>query len=107
MANNVRATLYVDERARDELGQLVGEMTPWREVWCEATYSGGSRRTYAGRLVSEHQVVLTTWWREGIEQVSFVALADGKLHEVIDVVPEGRRHKVHIIYLNDERSYGE
>lgn len=104
---DIRAMLYLDLRERDALGQPVGQMTPWREVWCEATYSGGSRRTYAGRLVSEYQVVLTTWWREGIEQCSFVALDDGKLHEIVDIVPEGRRHKVHIIFTKDDHGYGE
>lgn len=106
MAYNVKAELYVDDRIRDDFGQLIGDPTLWHTVWCEATYSGGSRRSYAGRLVSENGVVLTTRWREGIEQCAF-AKVDGVMHVIDSITPEGRRYKVHISYTDDRISYGD
>lgn len=106
MAYNVLAKLYIDNRKRDDFGQSVGEPALWRAVWCEATYSGGSRKSYAGRLVSEYGVVLTARWREGIEQCSFVEV-DGVMHVIDSIVPEGRKYKVHITYGNDGIDHGE
>lgn len=105
MAYNVQATLFIDDRQRDSYGELVGEPTPWRSVWCEATYSGGSRKSYAGRLVMDNGVVLTTRWREGIEHCAFVEV-DGQMHAIDSITPEGRKYKVHISYT-DGNSYGE
>jgi hypothetical protein len=106
MAYDVRCKLYTKQTERDALGHPTGVPPLWRVVWCTATYSGGSRKTYAGRVVGEHQVVLTTHWREGIEQCRFVEF-DGKRRAIVDVVPEGRRRLVHIITFTDDVGYGE
>lgn len=106
MAYNVLAKFYVDDRQRDDYGQVVGDPTLWRAVWCEATYSGGSRKSYAGRLASEYAVVLTTRWREGIEKCAFVEV-DGEMHVIDSIVPEGRKFKVHITYGKDGIDYGD
>lgn len=106
MDYNLRATLYVDDRSVDDYGQPVGEPTAWRTVWCEATYAGGSRKTYAGRLAREHSVVLTTHWRNGIESCAFVEVA-GKRYPIESIVPEGRQRKVHITYVDDGIGHGE
>lgn len=105
MAYNVKATLLIDNRRRDSYGELVGEPTPWRDVWCEATYSGGSRQSYAGRLVMDNGVVLTTRWRHGIERCAFVKV-EGVMHAIDSITPEGRRYKVHISYT-DGNGYGK
>ena len=105
MAYNTLAALFLDNRERDDYGQPVGDLTLWGKVWCEATYAGGSRRTYAGRLASEHTVVLTTRWRDGIEKCAFVKVND-ILHPIVAIVPEGRRYKVHITYIEDDIGYG-
>lgn len=105
MAYDVKATLYVDDRERDDYGQPVGDPSEFGVVWCEATYSGGSRKTYAGRLAAEHTVVLTTRWRHGIENCAFVKV-DDILHPITGIVPEGRRYKIHITYVEDEIGYG-
>lgn len=89
----------------DAYGQATGVGELWGTVWCEATYSGGSRRTHAGRLVGEHQVALTTHWREGIDRCRF-ATFDGMTRPIVDVVPEGRRKRVHILTYIDGQSYG-
>jgi len=105
MANyNIKASLYLGG-AVDAYGSAAAVGSLWGEVWCEATYSGGSRRTQAGRLVGEHQVVLTTHWRQGIEQARYVNF-DGMIHPIVDVIPEGRRRRVHIITYADDQSYG-
>jgi hypothetical protein len=106
MAYNVHAKLYIDNRKQDDFGQMVGEPSLWRDVWCEATYSGGSRKSYAGRLVADYGVVLTTRWREGIEQCAFVEV-DGEMHVIDSIVPEGRKYKVHIAYGKDGIDYGD
>lgn len=106
MAYNIKAILYVDDRAQDDYGQPVGEPTAWRSVWCEVTRAGGSRKTYAGRLAREHSVVLTTHWREGIESCAFVEVA-GKRYPIESIVPEGRMRKVHITYVDDGIGYGK
>lgn len=106
MANyNVKCKLFLAPTEQDALGQVTGDPIFWKTVWCEATASGGSRRTYAGRLAGEYQVVLTTYWREGIEKCRFVEF-DGKRRSIVDIVPEGRRKKVHIITYTDDRGYG-
>lgn len=106
MAHDIKVTLYTSSMRQDALGQPTGEPIRWRDVWCEATYSGGSRKTYAGRLVSEYQVVLSTRWRDGIESCRFVEV-DGRRYVIDSIVPEGRRYKAHIIYINDGRGYEE
>ena len=105
MSYDVKVKLYTEQTERNDLGELVGEPPLWRIVWCSATYSGGSRKTYAGRVVGEHQVVLTTHWREGIELCRFVEF-DGKRRVISDIVPEGRRRLVHIITFTDDVGYG-
>jgi head-tail adaptor len=105
MAYDVKATLYVDDRERDAYGQPVGEPSEFGVVWCEATYSGGSRRSYAGRLAAEHTVVLTTRWRQGIEKCAFVEV-NGIRHVITSIVPEGRRYKIHLTYVDDDIDYG-
>lgn len=106
MAYDIRTKLYTGQTERNDLGELVGEPPLWRIVWCSATYSGGSRKTYAGRVVGEHQVVLTTHWREGIEECRFVEF-NGIRRAIVDIVPEGRRRLVHIITFTDDVGYGE
>lgn len=106
MAFDTKCSLYTALVERDSFGHPKGEPPLWRIVWCEATYSGGSRKTYAGRVVGEHQVVLTTYWREGIEECRFVEFR-GKRRAIIDVIPEGRRRLAHIVCFDDETSYGE
>lgn len=106
MAYDVRCKLYTEQVERDTFGAPTGEPPLWRVVWCSATYSGGSRKTYAGRVVGEHQVVMTTHWREGIEKCRFIEF-DGIRRSIVDVVPEGRRHMVHIITYTDDVGHGE
>ena len=106
MAYDVKCTHYTEQTERAAYGQLTGEPPLWRVVWCSATYSGGSRKTYAGRVVGEHQVVLTTHWREGIEKCRFVEF-DGMRRAIVEVVPEGRRHLGHIVTFTDDVGYGE
>lgn len=106
MSYDVKAKLYTELTERDAFGQPTGQPPLWREVYCSATYSGGSRKTYAGRIVGEHQVVLTTHWREGIDKCRFVEF-DGIRRAIMDVVPEGRRHLVHIVTFTDDMSHGE
>lgn len=105
MARNIKALLYY---ASNEVNDLGEELAPvlWRRVWCEATYSGGSRRIYAGRIVGEHQVVYTTLWRDGIEKCRYIEV-DGIMRAVVDVIPEGRKHKAHIVTFIDDAGYGE
>lgn len=105
MAYDVKATLYIDDRERDAYGQPVGDLKEFGVVWCEPTYSGGSRRSYAGRLVTEHTVVLTTRWRKDIDKCAFVEV-DGIKHVIAGIVPEGRRYKVHITYADGDIDYG-
>lgn len=105
MSYDVKVKLYTEQTERNDLGELVGEPPLWRVVYCSATYSGGSRKTYAGRIVGEHQVVLTTHWREGIEECRFVEF-NGKRRVISDIVPEGRRRLVHIITFTDDTGYG-
>lgn len=106
MAYDVRCKLYTAQVERDAYGQPTGEPPLWRIVFCTATYSGGSRKTYAGRVVGEHQVVMTTHWREGIEKCRFIEF-DGIRRAIVDVVPEGRRQMVHIITYTDDVGNGE
>lgn len=106
MAFDIKCNLYTALVERDGYGHPSGEPPLWRSVWCAATYSGGSRKTYAGRVVGEHQVVLTTYWREGIEACRFVEF-DGKRRAIVDVIPEGRRRLVHIVTFTDDVGYGE
>ena len=106
MAYDVRCKLFGELVERNDLGELVGEPPLWRIVWASATYSGGSRKTYAGRIVGEHQVVLTTHWREGIDRCRFIEF-DGIRRTIVDIVPEGRRRLVHIITFTDDVGYGE
>jgi hypothetical protein len=49
---------------------------------------------------------MTTHWREGIEKCRFIEF-DGIRRAIVDVVPEGRRHMVHIITYTDDVGYGE
>ena len=106
MSYDVKVKLYTERTERNDLGELVGEPPLWREVYCSATYSGGSRRTYAGRIVGEHNVVLTTHWRDGIDKCRFVEF-DGVRRAIIDIVPEGRKRLAHISTFTDDVSYGE
>lgn len=106
MAYSTQVTLYTASEERDVLGQPIDNPQVWRTVWCEATHSGGSRRTYAGRIVNEHQVVLTTHWRDGIEQCRFAEF-DGSRRIIQAIAPEGRKRKVHIVVDYDGYSYGE
>jgi hypothetical protein len=106
MAYDVRCKLYTEQVERDTFGAPTGEPPLWRVVWCSETYSGGARKTYAGRVVGEHQVVMTTHWREGIEKCRLIEF-DGIRRAIVDVVPEGRRHMVHIITYTDDVGYGE
>lgn len=105
MNYDVRVTLYLDQIERNAIGELVGKPQVWGDVYCSATYSGGSRKTYAGRIVGEHQVVLTTRWQNGIEQCRFVEF-DGIRRAIVDIIPEGRRRLVHIITFTDDVGYG-
>lgn len=105
MAYNVKALLYYASTEANERGEAL-EPTPWKRVWCEATYSGGSRRVYAGRIVGEHQVVYTTYWRDGIDKCRFIEV-DGVRRAIVDVIPEGRKRRAHIVTFIDDVSYGE
>lgn len=104
MAYNIKVRLFTAPTAQDAVGQVTGDPVPWGTVWCEATTSGGSRRTYAGRLVGEYQMVLTTYWRKGIEACRY-AEVEGKMLAIADVVPEGHRKRVHIIASVDDHGY--
>lgn len=109
MAADTKVMLCTISQVRDEYGQVVGDPIPWRECYCEVTRTGGSMRTFAGRLASEYSMVLTTYWQEGIESIRFVEV-DGKLLSVDDVVPETRpgRHKMaHIVTQMRDKSYGD
>lgn len=82
---------------QDAAGEASGEPILWRDdVWATATFSGGSRRTFAGRLVTEHGAVLTTHWRPGIDLCRHVKF-EGKMYPIDEVVPEGWRKWAHII----------
>lgn len=106
MATDTKVMLYTSTVTQNELGESIDTPTLWRTVWCQATASGGSRRTYAGRIVGEHHVVLTTHWRDGIDKCRFVEF-DGLLRPIIDVVAEGRKRKAHILTFTSDTSYGE
>lgn len=105
MNYDVRVTLYLEQTKRNAIGELVGEPRVWGDVYCSATYSGGSRKTYAGRIVGEHQVVLTTRWQRDIEKCRFVEF-DGIRRVIVDIIPEGRRRLVHIVTVTPDVSYG-
>lgn len=105
MNYDVKVALYLGQRERNAIGELVGEPRMLCVVYCSATYSGGSRKTYAGRIVGEHQVVLTTRWQKSIEQCRFVEF-DGIRRAIVDIIPEGRRRLVHIVTVTPDVSYG-
>ena len=109
MARNVRVQLYLANPEQDAYGQTTGEPIAWKAVYAEATYSGGSLRTVAGRLASEHGVVLSTYWIDGIDKCRYAEF-HGERRAIFDVVPErrpGQRAKAHIITSYGEQSYGE
>lgn len=106
MAGKVKARLYLPATQRDSNGEVVGEPLLWREVWCEMTTSGGSRRTYAGRLVTEHSVVLSTNWLPRIDECTLVEF-EGRRRPIDDVVPEGFRRRAHIITTMTDHDYGD
>lgn len=105
MNYDVKVTLFLEQTERNAIGELVGKPRAWGDLYCSATYSGGSRKTYAGRIVGEHQVVLTTRWQSGIEQCRFVEFA-GIRRAIVDIIPEGRRRLVHIVTVTPDVSYG-
>jgi hypothetical protein len=94
MAGTVKIRLFLPNTERNALGEA-GAPILWREVWAEPTESGGSRRTYAGRLSSEYTLVLTTYWREGIEKCTHVE-HEGRMRPINAIIREGFRRKVHI-----------
>lgn len=96
MAYKYPITLFKAPTEQDAHGEVTGKPILWRETWAAATMSGGSRRTMAGRLASEHGVVLTTHWMPTIEECRWV-LYEGAMRPIIDVVPEGYRKSVHVI----------
>ena len=96
MALNALITLFLPNRQVDELGEQSSTPVEWRKMWATPTASGGSRKTYAGRLVSEHRVVLSTRWIAGIEACTEVEY-EGKRRPIESIVPEGFSKKVHII----------
>lgn len=104
---NIKVKLYTQRIEQDALGQMVEAPEHWRDLWCEPTYSGGSLKTFAGRLASEHQVVLTTHWRRNIDKCRYVN-HDGDIHPIDDVVMElrnGMQPLAHII--TSTTRYGE
>jgi hypothetical protein len=105
MAGKYKITLYTANTKQDVTGEVTRDPIMWRDVWAEATFSGGSRRTFAGRLVTEHTAVLTTHWLPGIEVCRHVRF-DGKMYPIDDVVPEGFRRKVHIVIAVTESDIG-
>lgn len=94
MVAKAKIRLFLPNPKRNALGEA-GAPILWREVWAEPTESGGSRRTYAGRLASEYTLVLTTYWREGIERCTHVEY-EGRLRPIDAIVKEGFRRWVHI-----------
>lgn len=94
MVAKAKIRLFLPNQKRNALGEA-GDPILWREVWAEPTESGGSRRTYAGRLASEYSLVLTTHWREGIEKCTHVEY-EGRLRPIDAIVKEGFRRWVHI-----------
>ena len=108
MAANIKVILCLPPKARDEYGQVMGWPIPWRQCYCEVTRSGGSMRTFAGRLASEYSMVLSTLWQPGIEEIRYVDI-NGKVLAVDDIVPECRpgRHKMaHIVTQMRDMGYG-
>lgn len=109
MARNVRIQLYLANMAQDAYGQTTEEPIPWRAVYAEATYSGGSLRTVAGRLAGEHGAVFSTLWMPGIDQCRYVEVG-GVMRSIADIVPEhrpGQHRKAHIVTSIGEHSYEE
>lgn len=106
MAYDIPVTLYAGSTRVDQYGRAEGKPPVWKQVYCSATYSGGSRKTYAGRVVSEHQVVLTTYWRDGIDMCRFCEFG-GLLREIVDVIPEGRKKLAHIVTYTTDAGYGQ
>lgn len=99
MATNTRVILYTEAEVQDSLGDIIATPEEWRTLCCEATYSGGSLRTFAGRLVGAGQVVLTTPWRRGIDRCRYAKVND-TLYRIEDVVLEyrsGQQPQAHII----------
>ena len=105
MAGKVKIRLFLASPQRDANGEAVGEPLLWREVWADLTTSGGGRRTYAGRLATEHNVVLSTHWLPGIDTCELVEF-NGRRRPIDDVVSEDRR-RAHIITTMTDRDYGE
>lgn len=99
MAGKVKIKLFMPSTERDALGEVVGEPKLWREVWAEPTESGGSRRTYAGRLASEHTLVLTTHWLPDITLCTEVE-HEGRRRPIDAIISEGFRRKVHITLID-------
>lgn len=95
MAGKAHIKLFLPNTERNALGEVEADPIFWREVWAEPTESGGSRRTYAGRLASEHMLVLTTHWLPGIERCTNVEY-EGRMRPIDSIVHEGFRRKVHI-----------
>lgn len=91
--------LYTEAEVQDSLGAVIAQPEEWRVVFCDTTYSGGSLRTFAGRLVGAGQVVLTTPWRRGIDRCRYAKFND-TLYRIEEVVPEnrsGHQPNAHII----------
>lgn len=95
----LKVELFTADNTQDALGDVVDAPKKWRSVFAEATYSGGSLRTYAGRLVGAHQVVLSTPWQRRIDDCRFAKFND-VLYPIEDVVMEcrrGQQPQAHII----------
>ena len=106
MAYDVKCRLYTELTERDAFGQPIGEPPLWR--------SGVVHRYLFRRLAKNLRWACGrrasggahTHWREGIEQCRFVEF-DGKRRAIVGIVPEGRKHLVHITTYTDDVGYGE
>lgn len=99
MATNTRVILYTEAEVQDSLGAVIAQPEEWRVAYCDTTYSGGSLRTFAGRLVGAGQVVLTTPWRRGIDRCRYAKFNDTlyRIEEVVSENRSGQQPNAHII----------
>lgn len=101
MAGKNKILLLKPAAAQDASGEIVGEPTPWREVWATKTENGGRANLYASRIVHENSAVLTIPYIKGVTSDMLVEI-EGSRRPIESVYEEGFRKRLHIlITLND------
>lgn len=101
MAGKCKITLLKPAVLQDASGEIVGEPTPWREVWATKTENGGRTNLYASRIVHENSAALTIPYIKGVTPDMLVEI-EGVRRPIESINEEGFRKRLHILVtLND------